>query len=91
MKKSILSLLVLLSTAQPVLAMTESGFDDLKFGAMIGLTVVLGGLALLCFMIPVAVLFDKMRKRKRQQAIMRVTANSRDRLSKQGLANRVNS
>lgn len=91
MKKSVLSLLFLACTVQPTLAMTDSGFDDLKFGALIGLNVLIGVLALICFLIPVAVLVDRMRKRQRQQAIMRVTANSRDRLSKQGLAHRVNS
>ncbi|RMF45449.1 MAG: hypothetical protein D6751_07380 [Deltaproteobacteria bacterium] len=72
MKTRLLLLLILISFAQPVLALTEGGFDEYRFAMLIGFTVLIALLIFFCLLVLGAVAVDRARDTRRQRAVVRV-------------------
>ncbi len=76
MKRLLMIPLALAGFVRPALAMTESGFDDVRFATLITCSILAVLAILFCLMVLVAVAYDRMQAKKRQRAVVRVRAGT---------------
>ncbi|TYO98087.1 hypothetical protein EDC39_10824 [Geothermobacter ehrlichii] len=79
MKRLLMIPLFLLTLAQPALAMTETGFDNIRFATLIACNVLAALAIFFCMLVLAAVAVDKLRDRKRQRAVVRVRSETPNR------------
>lgn len=72
MKTRLMLLLILLSFAQPVIAMTEGSFDEYRFAMLIGFAALIALLIFFCLLVLGAVAVDRARDTRRRRAVVRV-------------------